>query len=187
MGKKLASNGKLSPLLKDKGITDWAALLRFVRGIPYGRNSSRTDFSLLLTEKKGTCSTKHGFLKAVAEENGMEEVKLILCMYKMTEKNTPGIETVLTTNGIDFIPEAHCYLKVRGERVDVTSNASNLQGILPDILEEMEIRPSQVGEFKVAYHKGYIHKWIKRESINRSFNEIWGIREKCIAHLSAQP
>lgn len=104
---ELKSNKELSKLVKERGITTWNELLPHIRQLPYGRNKIRTDFSLVITEEQGTCSSKHAFLKAIADENYLN-VKLILCLFKMTEKNTPGIGTELTKNGIEFIPEAHC-------------------------------------------------------------------------------
>ena len=35
-----------------------------VKNLPYGRNANRYDFSLVLSENKGTCSSKHAFLKS---------------------------------------------------------------------------------------------------------------------------
>ncbi len=180
----LRSDKKLSKLVQEKGIGTWNELLSYVRQLPYGRNSIRTDFSLVITEGKGTCSSKHAFLKAVAEENNMANVKLILCIYRMTERNTPGIGTELTENGIDFIPEAHCFLRIDETGIDVTNATSDLKEIALDIMEESEITPEQVGDFKVEYHKDYIRNWIYKMEMNFSYAEIWNIRENCIANLA---
>lgn len=90
MNQNLNSNKTLTYLAKSKGLHTWNELLYHVRQLPYGRNKSRTDFSLVISEAKGTCSSKHAFLKSIADENEFP-VKLILCLYKMSEKNTPGI------------------------------------------------------------------------------------------------
>lgn len=183
MEHKLKSSRELSKLVKKKDINTWNELLSYVRQLPYGRNKIRTNFSLVITEEKGTCSSKHAFLKAVAQENDLD-VKLILCLYKMTENNTPGIGTELTENGIKYIPEAHCYLIVDKERMDLTNEESDLTRIKSDIIEETEISPEQVGEFKVKYHKDYLRNWANDIDLNLSFEEVWSIREKCIANLS---
>ena len=62
---KLRSNDKLTKLVKSKGIESWNELTEFIKILPYGRNKNRTDFGLVLSEQKGTCSSKHALLKLV--------------------------------------------------------------------------------------------------------------------------
>ena len=57
-------------------------------------------------------------------------------MYKMNQENTPGIGNLLIENNIEYIPEAHCYLKIDGQRTDVTSQRSHFSAIKKDLLEE---------------------------------------------------
>ena len=157
--------------------------LIFVKQIPYGRNSNREDFSLVISENKGTCSSKHAFLKDFANRNNIPNVQLIIGMYKMKESNTK-IGTILSENKIDYIPEAHCYLKIDGKIVDVTSESADFDKIKSDILEEIEIEPYQVVNFKVKYHQDFIKNWLIDNNSKFSFDEIWKIREKCIEQLS---
>lgn len=183
MNPNLKANKSLTTLAKSKGLKTWNELLHHIRHLPYGRNKSRTDFSLVFSEGKGTCSSKHALLKSIADENNLP-VKLILCLYKMTEKNTPGIAPTLTEQKIDFIPEAHCYIEFENERLDLTNASSDLSRIDSEILEEIEITPDQIGEFKVVYHKEYLRSWTQQNDLNFSFEEIWEIREDCIFNLS---
>lgn len=101
----------------------------------------------------------------------------------MTECNTK-IGTILSKHNMDYIPEAHCYLKIEGTVVDVTTSNSNFEAIKDDILEEVLIEPFQVGAFKIAYHQTFLKKWIVENNIPYVFDEIWSIREKCIEQLS---
>ncbi|MCA0153322.1 hypothetical protein [Winogradskyella vincentii] len=165
-------------------ICTWHQLIEHVKNLPYGRNSNRSDFNLVITENKGTCSSKHALLKKVADVNGLSNVKLILGIYKMNQKNTPKIGSVLSQNNIDYIPEAHCYLNIDGRRLDYTSANSKFDKIAKDILEEIEISPEQVVEFKINYHKNFIKGWLEESKSNKTFTQIWDIREKCITHLS---
>ncbi|TXD80565.1 hypothetical protein ESY86_20430 [Subsaximicrobium wynnwilliamsii] len=165
----------------------WNELIQFVRKLPYGRNANRTDFELVIKEKKGSCSSKHALLKKVADLNNIKNVKLILGIYKMNRQNTPNIGNVLIENSIEFIPEAHCYLKIDDRRADITTDNSDFEKIERDILNELEIEPEQVAEFKVEYHKEILTKWISENRIDRDFNEIWKIREKCITNLTEKP
>lgn len=180
----LQSNDDLTLLLKAKGISTWNAVTEYTKCLPYGRNTNRTDLSLVLTEQKGSCSSKHAFLKHIAELNALPNIKLILGIYKMNNINTPKIGNVLTKNGIDFIPEAHCYLSIKGERLDYTSSNSDFNRLKNEILLEQEIEAFQVAKFKVNFHKAFIKNWIETDNISFGFDEIWKTREACIANLS---
>lgn len=162
---------------------NWQETINLVKQIPYGRNANREDFSLVISENKGTCSSKHAYLKDFANKNSIPNVQLIIGIYKMTEANT-NIGTILTDNNIDYIPEAHCYLKIDGKTVDVTSKDADFEKIKNDLLEEIEIEPYQVADFKVNYHQTFIKNWLKESNATFSFEKIWEIREKCIQKLS---
>lgn len=163
---------------------DFGELIEKVKHIPYGRNSNRTDFSLVLKENKGTCSSKHAFLKDYADLNQIENVKLFIGLFKMNEQNTPKIAPLLSNNNLEYIPEAHCYLKINGNVVDVTSETSFYENIKNDILEEIEIEPNQVSEFKINHHKNFIYNNLTSFNKSKTFNEIWTIREQCIEKLA---
>jgi hypothetical protein len=102
----------------------------------------------------------------------------------MSKKNTPKTGTVLSEKNIKYIPEAHCYLKYKNERIDVTSTTSDFKKIENDLIEEIEIEPFQVSEFKVEFHKNYLKIWLKKEQLDFTFQNIWDIREKCIQNIS---
>lgn len=180
---KLNSNDDLTLLVKDKNIVYWKDLLIYIRELPYGRNTNREDFSLVIKELRGTCSSKHAFLKEIADRNGIEKVKLILGIYKMNENNTPKINNTLSKVGIKYIPEAHCFLKIENIVLDLTMNDSNFEKIKEDVIKEIEINADDVGEFKVEFHKNYLKNWIEKENMKISFEEIWKQREKCIRKL----
>jgi len=182
--RKLTSKDELTTLINDKGIKTWEETIEFVRCLPYGRNSNRTDLKLVITEQKGSCSSKHSFLKKVADLNGIPNIKLILGIYKMHKNNTPNIGNVLINNAINFIPEAHCYLKIDNERIDVTTYQSEFKILEKDIVKEIEIQPEQVSKFKVEYHKDYLNNWILENKLERDFDEVWLIREQCIENLT---
>jgi hypothetical protein len=181
----LSSSDSLTLQIHNLGIDSWEDLLIYVKNIPYGRNTNRDDLSLILKENKGTCSSKHAFLKEIASQNNIPNIKLIIGIYKMNEKNTK-IGTILTENSIDFIPEAHCYLKIDDVRIDCTTPKSNFAKIENDLLEEIEIEPYQVGEFKIKIHENFIKKWLSDSNASIIFEQIWAIREQCIFYLTQQ-
>lgn len=180
----LHSSDSLTKIFTTSGIKTWEDLTIFIKQIPYGRNANRTDFSLVLKENKGTCSSKHALLKQVANENKIKDVELIIGIFKMSKENTPKIGTVLENNNLAYIPEAHCYLKINDIAMDFTSKDSLYDKIKNDILEEIKIEPFQVSEFKVRFHKEYMKKWLVEMNSNFTFEQIWEIREKCIQNLS---
>lgn len=179
----LSSDGPLTALLPHK--MTWHELLEFITNLPYGRNSSRYDHSLVLTELRGSCSSKHAVLKMLADENGLKNIELVLCMYKMQGVNTMGVGEVLSANELDFIPEAHCYLRVDNLNMDCTTPSSNISRIENDIMEEQIITPDQVAEYKVEFHRNFMERWLAQSEVTYTFEELWEIREKCIEALSA--
>lgn len=182
---RLQSTDDLTKLIKQNQITNWKDLTLKIKHLPYGRNANRTDLALVWKEQKGTCSSKHAFLKHVADLNKTPNIELTLGMYKMNQSNTPKIGNVLSKHKLDYIPEAHCYLKIEGKPLDFTSKHSDFKTIENDILLEKIITPQQVSEFKVAFHKAYIKEWITTNNIPYSFETIWDIREQCITNLSS--
>ena len=181
---KLWSKDKLTKLAKGKGIETWNELTEFIKNLPYGRNKNRTDFGLVLSEQKGTCSSKHALLKSIADHNSIPNIDLVIGIYRMTELNTPKIGTELTDNSIQFIPEAHCYLKINENRIDFTSEKSEFKKIEKDIIQEKLIEPNKVTNFKVDYHKNFLKNRLNETKSKFEFDQIWRIREKCIENLT---
>ena len=79
--------------IKKHGVLTYQDALIFVNKLPYGRNQS-TTITCVIEEKRGTCSTKHAFLAALAEENELP-VKLMFGYYLMNNQNTPAIGNTL--------------------------------------------------------------------------------------------
>lgn len=182
----LTSQDPITQLALSKGMTTWPALVDGIRALPYGRNSSRTDLSLVFKEGRGTCSSKHALLKQLADLNDIPNVELVLAMYKMNDRNTPGIQLSILTTELDYIPEAHCFLRVEGKGIDITTPKSSLERIASDILSETFIQPDQVGQYKIELHQQFLKDWIEAENIPLSFEEVWRIRERCIGNLEAK-
>ena len=91
------------------GLSNFHAAVEYVWRLPYGRNSDRADFNLVLKEKRGTCSTKHALLAQTAFEQNFP-VDLMLGIYEMNAENTNGIGAILDEAGVQSLPEAHCFL-----------------------------------------------------------------------------
>ena len=180
---KLTSNDEITKQVRSLGMETWGNLCNYVQNLNYGRNANRSDFNLVIKEQKGTCSSKHAFLKNLADLNNID-VQLVLGIYKMKREHTPKIGSVLHDNNLDFIPEAHCYLKVKNRRYDFTFKNSAISNIEKDILIEEEIVPKQTIYYKNELHKKFIKNWIQAENVHYTFEQLWHIRENCIKNLT---
>lgn len=178
---ELNSDKLISRKLKELEINAFSDALNFIKNLPYGRNSNRENFILVLDEMKGTCSSKHALLKSLANENEKSEVKLMLGIFRMNRINTPKIKNTLDKFGLDYIPEAHNYLKIDNKILDCTTSNSSELNFANDLILEIEIEPHQVIDFKIDFHKKFLSDWI--ESQHFSLDEIWKIREECISDL----
>ena len=182
----LQAAGPVSTEFIARGLTDFRAAGRYLQGLPYRRTVDRSDFRAVLREGRGTCSTKHALLAALAHEQNLPVV-LTLGFYAMHERNTPGVGVVLTQYGLALLPEAHCYLTYAGRRVDVTRSGAAPAEPITQLLYEEAIVPEQIGDYKVTLHRHYMQTWVNHnaeEVRGRSFEEVWRIREECIAALA---
>jgi len=162
------------------GVDGFVDAARFVHALPYGRNADRSDYTLVVPERRGTCSTKHALLAALAREHGIA-LTLRVGIYLLTEANTPGVGKVLRAHGYESVPEAHCYLAERDRRVDLTHPGTS--GICTlAFLEEHDIAPEDIGARKLSIHRAMLAEW--SAACGRAFDETWCAREECIAALS---
>ena len=178
-------NGAASAHFMQQRATTFSEAADFVRHLPYQRNSSRHDPLIIFKEMRGTCSTKHAALALLAEEHQQSEVQLCIGIYRMNRQNTPGIGDTMEQYELNFLPEAHTYLRINGTIFDCTGISSGKTSFADSLMEEIVIRPEQVGDFKVDYHRSFIQNWLAQQSsVSLSFDELWRIREQCIQRLS---
>lgn len=181
----IKSMGQISKEFTDRNIVTFKQASLFIKQLAYGRNADKNNLATVFTDNCGTCSTKHALLKRLADENEFEKVKLIVGLFKMNKKNTPQVSSTLQKYNLEYIPEAHCYLKFEDQIIDLTKLNSKPTDFLDELIEEIEIIPEQITDFKVNYHKNYLASWLdKNKQINLSLNELWEIREECIQKLS---
>ncbi|MDN3563133.1 hypothetical protein ACFQY5_40150 [Paeniroseomonas aquatica] len=181
----LAAGGEISQLVQLRGFRTFAATVRHIQGLPYGR-TSKMDYRLVLTEGRGTCSSKHALLAALAQENELA-VKLTLGVYEMTETNTPGVGKVLASSGLSSIPEAHCFLRTAFSVIDVTMPGEALSAAERVFLHEEVIGPADVGAYKTSVHRRVLANWLYATGRSSfGLDAAWAVREACIAALSGE-
>lgn len=181
----LTSNEVYSSAFRNLGINDFHSACNYLMKLPYGRNANRHDFLLTLTEGKGTCSSKHAILAYLADENGQKDVELIVGIFLMSAETHPKLAAFFSDKSYASIPEAHCYLRYRGERFDYTDSSNALERIASRIVREQRAEPQQLVEWKPMIHKHYMEGWLRRNpQIGLSVEELWMEREVAIAELS---
>lgn len=175
---ELLNDGEFSLLLQESGIVSYNDACRFIRDIRYDRISDPKDISLVFHERQGTCSTKHAFLKRVAEEQGVLDVELMIGVFKMGPNSLPELASIFEDYTFDYIPEAHVYLKIKDETLDFTFK--NSSDFVPFLIQEQQASIEYVLNEKVRYHKNFINHWNKTNLTN---DEVWELRERCIQQL----
>ena len=181
----LYPSGFITRAFLARGICDFQSAARYLHHLPYGRNTNRADFRLVLDEGRGTCSTKHALLAELAREQQIP-VALTLGIYAMHERNTQGVGPILEKYGLFFLPEAHCYLTYAKTRIDITRSGVEANEPITQFVHEEIINPTDIGEYKVEVHHQYLHTWLVNEpsAFGRTLTDIWKIREECIAVLA---
>lgn len=178
-----ASGVDSAAIVRASGCTRYRAAARWLHELPYGRNADRGDYRLVLRERRGTCSTKHALLAAVAREQDIP-VSLTVGIYDMSEANTPGVGSVLSRHRLESLPEAHCYLRFADRRVDVTRSGVSPAAPVAFFHREWTIEPSQIGEHKLRLHRRYLERWLGEHPVlGLSLEELWSVREACIRAL----
>lgn len=180
----IKSLGIISGQFLKLGLHDFQSAALFIKNLPYKRNTDKLNCVCVFNDSGGTCSTKHALLKNLALENNFSDLQLMLGIFKMNSTNTPKISKVLGTYNLKEMPEAHNYLKFENEIIDCTRKNSSAADFINDLIEEVEIQPSQITNFKIQYHQKFLANYLQENSqIPYSIDEFWKIREECIAAL----
>jgi hypothetical protein len=179
-------SGEITNAFLRLGIGDLRQAARHVQMLPYGRNLHPNNPLAVLEEQLGTCSTKHALICRLANEQPVETT-LTVGIYEMSERNTPGVGAVLQRYGLPSLPEAHCYIRLGSRRIDLTGiPAGPDTEPITHFLFETEIEPEQILDHKAAIHKHFLESWCHHDRLQQHTpQELWSIREECIAALSS--
>jgi hypothetical protein len=181
----ITAAGEISMEFRARDIFTFQQAALLVRQIPYGRNKDKHNLVSLFADHCGTCSTKHALLKTLADEHNFSQIRLFIGLFRMSAKNTPKVGTTLRRHKLAYIPEAHCYLKYEGRILDFTKTSAMPADFSLDLIEEIEISPEQICDYKVNYHKNYLSAWLAvNDHLHLTPDELWEIREQCIQDLA---
>ena len=178
----LTGNGPLSAAVQALDLKSFAGVAEFIRRLSYGRVADEESQAAILRARRGTCSSKHRFLARLAHECGRLDVSLTIGLYEMSERNTPGVGTVLATAGVDVITEAHCYLTCESQRYDFTGLAVGQVSPFDSLMDERSVAPDDLPAVKLKYHQEAIARWATQVGLD--FERAWQLREECIASLA---
>lgn len=160
-----------------QGAWTYRAAARLVWDLPVGR-PHRSGPDAVLRYRRGTCSSKHALLAALAAENDLP-VELRLGLYMMTEANMPGVGRALRSHGLTAVPEALCVLAVGDDRVDLTWPGARAP--VPAFSDETTIRPDQAGDYKRAWHRQRLDAWAEARGLDP--DAVWAAREAAMADI----
>ena len=178
----ILNKGRISSYLLKQGFTSFLSLTNYVNSLPYGRVALKKDTLSVIAEKKGTCSSKHLLLASLAMECEQKDIWLMVGIYKMSGRNTPGIDHIIQKSGLPYIPEAHCYLKKKEKRYDFTGLEEGVDSPFESLILEQTIIPDELYQVKELLHKKEIKNFAKYFHVNP--RKVWDIREECITALS---
>ena len=178
----LPTQGPLSNVAIGQGIRTFRSLCTHLRHLPYRRPFGKT-WDAVLSEGCGTCSSKHALLKLVAEEAGLREINLLLCVFLMNENNTPAVKSQLRAGPLTAIPEMHTYCKWNDEIIDVTSLDIDVRNFRQDVQYERVVSLAELPN-KQSIHKAWLAEWLQTFHSGVSLQQAWQQRELCILALS---
>ena len=178
--------GNVSESFRNLGINTFSQACKFIQNLPYARISDRDNLDLVLRENRGTCSSKHGILSRLCEENGHEEIELIAGIFLMSSETHVELTEFFKDKPYSNIPEMHCFFRLSThDRYDFTSKNNRLALIEAKLVREQRIEPHQTGDWKEKIHQDYVRRWVARKpELGLSFDDIWAQREECIRLLS---
>lgn len=185
-GDRLPDIGAWSTQFRARGARTLRDAGRVLQEMAYGRLAEGHTYRQVLHDGRGTCSTKHAVLAEVATEAGVAAL-LTVGLYDMCEANTPGVGDILTAAGLPSIPEAHCYVILDGDRIDVTRARTIQTYDIGEIHDEFVVEPEELATHKESIHREFLSTWMAAHPAlvdGRGEVEMWNIRELCIAALA---
>ncbi|NEQ46186.1 MAG: hypothetical protein F6K00_22660 [Leptolyngbya sp. SIOISBB] len=120
----LHAHGVVSEKFLQRGLKTFHDACCWTRDLPYGANSNSEDSLILFEEGCGTCTTKHGVIARLAQEHDLP-IHKNLGFYRLNDDIVTGVNPILASYDLDFIPQIHCFLVYENCRVDLTDGNCN--------------------------------------------------------------
>lgn len=171
--------GMRSKQFLKKQLVNFHEAIDYVYQLKYAPPSEPFNFKLILEEEKGTCSTKHALLVALATELDLP-VQLGLGIYNLTPLRFPLIKDILKKFKIPYIPESHNFMIYNNKFLDITFPGACTLLLPTDIIQAEIILPEQITSYKAEMHKHYLNKWFKENAFSFTLEEFYEARRLCI-------
>jgi len=172
--------GELSKKFLELGIKTFKDACEYVHNIDYGYNTNYEDKMILFKEKRGSCTSKHGVIASLAQELNLTLYKHV-CVYKLTEEITTGVNEILEKFEIPYIPMVHCFLVYENYQFDLTEgNHNGKKKPIDDYIHSEKVDP-----FISRKDEYLLFKKVVKEKILPS-KEMEGITEKTLLKARAK-
>jgi len=172
--------GELSKKFLDLGIKTFKDACNYVHNVDYGYNTNYEDRMIFFKEKKGSCTSKHAVIAGLAQELKIPLDKHV-CVYKLTEEITTGVDEILRKFNIPYVPMVHCFLVYNEYKFDLTEGNNN--GKKKHIDEY--IYSEKVEPFISRKDEYLLFKKVLKEKVLPS-KEMQGISEKTLLKARAK-
>jgi hypothetical protein len=185
--KPIMDNGPMARTFLSMGIDDFHHACRYVHELPYGYNSDREDPMILFAEMKGSCTTKHAVIAALAGELGVVIDKHI-GIYAMTEALVTGTQTILDKYKLPYLPMVHCFLVFGEQRVDLSEgNQNGKNGPIDDFLHTEKVTANISGKDEYLLYRKALNAHIlqRPEFDGITIKAVLKAREEGLALLRA--
>ncbi|MEM9153637.1 MAG: hypothetical protein AAGB13_01180 [Cyanobacteria bacterium P01_F01_bin.33] len=113
---------------------------------------------------RGTCTTKQGAIARLAEELDLP-VHKTLGFYRLNDAIVTGVNNIIRPEGLEFIPQIHCFLAYESFRVNLTAGNCNGKN---QIIEDYDYAVRVKLDLTYAEHQecylAYLDKYFATES-----------------------
>lgn len=181
----ISDAGSISSQFRALGILSFQAACAYVQQLPYGYNSDRDDPMNLFKENKGTCTTKHAAIAALAAELNLDVTKQV-GIYAMTEAIVAHTDDILARFNLPYLPMLHCFLVHANHRVDLTEgNRNGKKCGISDFLFTAPVAPHiNAKEEYLLYRKALTQTILKRDEMRDvQIKQVLQAREEGLALL----
>jgi hypothetical protein len=159
----IQAKGVISEKFLERGIKTFCTACHWVKDLPYGSNSNNENSLILFEENRGTCTTKHGAIARLASELELEIYKN-LGFYRLNDEIVMGVNAIIQTHGLSFIPQIHCFLESGSFRVDLTEgNCNGKNKTIEDYDFVVRVNPDLTHEEQKSYYISYVKQYFAIE------------------------
>ncbi len=138
---KITPSGEMSRKFLELGIKSFKEASEYVHNVDYGYNSNYDDHMIFFKEKKGSCTSKHAVIAALAKELNIPLYKHV-GIYKFIEEVSTGTNEILDKYHVPFVPMIHCFLVYKNLRFDLTEgNCNGKKKTLEGFIHEERVEP----------------------------------------------